>query len=72
MGFCPRDHALGLAGSSLSPAVTRMVGTAAAMVSFAESSASSIEVATGLPAVAASQTEPTTSVGPIVSIAAVE
>jgi len=37
-GFCPRDRALGLAGSSLSPAVTRMVGTAAAMVSFAESS----------------------------------
>ena len=37
-GFCPRDRALGLAGSSLSPAVMRMVGTAAAMVSFAESS----------------------------------
>lgn len=37
-GFCPRDRALGLAGSSLSPAVTRMVGTVAAMVSFAESS----------------------------------
>ena len=36
-GFCPRDRALGLAGSSLSPAVTRMVGTVAAMVSFAES-----------------------------------
>ena len=37
-GFCPRDRALGLEGSSLSPAVTRMVGRAAAMVSFAESS----------------------------------
>ena len=37
-GFCPRDHALGLAETSLSPAVRRMVGLAAAMVSFAESS----------------------------------
>jgi hypothetical protein len=37
-GFCPRDSALGLAGTSLSPAVTRMVGQAAARVSFAESS----------------------------------
>lgn len=37
-GFCPRDRALGLAGASLSPAVTRMVGTVAALVSFAESS----------------------------------
>jgi hypothetical protein len=37
-GFCPRDRALGLEGASLSPAVTRMVGTAAALVSFAESS----------------------------------
>ncbi len=26
-GFCPRDRALGVAGASLSPAVTRMVGT---------------------------------------------
>ena len=38
-GFCPRDRALGLDGGSLSPAVTRMVGTAAALVSFAEGSA---------------------------------
>ena len=38
-GGCPRDQALGLDGGSLSPAVTRMVGTAAALVSFAESSA---------------------------------
>lgn len=37
-GFCPRDHALGLENTSLSPAVTRMVSSAAAMVSFAESS----------------------------------
>ena len=37
-GFCPRDRALGLEGGSLSPAVTRMVGTAAALVSFAEGS----------------------------------
>lgn len=37
-GFYPRDRALGLQGTSLSPAVTRMVGLAAAMVSFAESS----------------------------------
>ena len=36
-GFCPRDQALGLAATGLSPAVTRMVGTAAALVSFAES-----------------------------------
>lgn len=38
-GFCPRDRALGVDGASLSPAVTRMVGTAAALVSFAEGSA---------------------------------
>ena len=37
-GFCPRDRALGLLDTSLSPAVTRMVGLAAALVSFAESS----------------------------------
>ena len=37
-GFCPRDRALGLDGASLSPAITRMVGLAAAMVSFAEGS----------------------------------
>ena len=38
-GFCPRDRALGVDGTALSPAVTRMVGTAAALVSFAEGSA---------------------------------
>jgi len=37
-GFCPRDRALGLEGTSLSPAVTRMVGRVGAMVSFAEGS----------------------------------
>ena len=35
-GFCPRDRALGLLGSSLSPAVTRMVGLVGALVSFEE------------------------------------
>jgi hypothetical protein len=35
-GFCPRDHALGLVGSSLSPGVLRMVGLVGAMVSFEE------------------------------------
>ena len=34
--FAPRDRALGLAGSSLSPAALRMTGLAAARVSFAE------------------------------------
>ncbi|MFV2065026.1 MAG: ISKra4 family transposase [Chloroflexota bacterium] len=37
-GVCPRDRALGMADTSLSPATTRMVGLVAAMVSFAESS----------------------------------
>lgn len=37
-GFCPRDRVLGVEGAALSPAVTRMVGTVAALVSFAESS----------------------------------
>jgi hypothetical protein len=35
-GFCPRDRALGLADSTLSPAVTRMVGAVGATVSFDE------------------------------------
>lgn len=35
-GFCPRDQALGMDGSSLSPALTRMAGLAASMVSFKE------------------------------------
>ncbi len=35
-GFCPRDRALGLVDQSLSPAVLRMVGLAASMVSFEE------------------------------------
>ena len=37
-GFYPRDHALGMGKTSLSPAVTRMIGTVGAMVSFAEGS----------------------------------
>ena len=37
-GFCPRDRELGLEGTSLSPAVTRMVGLVASMNSFKESS----------------------------------
>jgi Uncharacterised protein family (UPF0236) len=37
-GFCPRDRALGVEGGALSPAGTRMVGTAGALVSFAEGS----------------------------------
>jgi len=37
-GVCPRDRSLGLEGSSLSPAVTRMVGLVGAMVSFVEGS----------------------------------
>lgn len=37
-GFAPRDRALGLDRSSLSPAVLRMTGLVAAHVSFAESS----------------------------------
>lgn len=35
-GVCPRDHALGLADTPLSPAVTRMVGVVGALVSFVE------------------------------------
>lgn len=35
-GGCPRDRALGLDDTSLSPAVTRMVGQVGAMVSFQE------------------------------------
>jgi hypothetical protein len=37
-GFCPRDRQLGLQETSLSPAVTRMVATVGAMVSFEEGS----------------------------------
>ena len=35
-GFCPRDEHLGIENTSLSPALTRMVGTVGAMVSFQE------------------------------------
>ena len=44
-GFCPRDRALGLTASMLSPGVTRMVGQVAARVSFAESSTLLAELA---------------------------
>ena len=37
-GICPRDRALGLEGASLSPAITRMVGSAAAGISFEKAS----------------------------------
>lgn len=37
-GFCPRDRQLGLADTSLSPAVTRMVAAVGAMASFEEGS----------------------------------
>jgi hypothetical protein len=37
-GFCPRDHALRLELFSLTPGVLRMTGSAAALVSFQESS----------------------------------
>jgi hypothetical protein len=37
-GFCPRDRALGMDATSLSPAVLRMIGTVGAMVSFQEGS----------------------------------
>ena len=37
-GFCPRDRQLDLQDTSLSPAVTRMIGTVGAMVSFEEGS----------------------------------
>ena len=37
-GFCPRDRALGLEGTDLSPGVTRMTGAAAGRVSFAAAS----------------------------------
>jgi len=56
-GFCPRDRALGMEGASLSPAVTRMVGLSAAMVSFQESAELMGELA-GVP-VAAKQVERT-------------
>lgn len=37
-GFCPRDRAMGLEGTSLSPAVTRMTAAVGALVSFQEGS----------------------------------
>ncbi len=37
-GFCPRDQQLGMEDTSLSPAVTRMIATVGALVSFQEGS----------------------------------
>src|SRR6267378_4652419 len=37
-GCCPRDKHLGIENTSLSPALTRMIGTVGAMVSFQEGS----------------------------------
>jgi hypothetical protein len=56
-GFCPRDRALGMEDASLSPAVTRMTGLAAAMVSFKEADELMRELA-GVP-VGAKQVERT-------------
>ncbi|PYT95669.1 MAG: ISKra4 family transposase [Acidobacteria bacterium] len=47
-GFCPRDEQLGIENTSLSPALTRMVGTVGAMVSFQEGSELLTELA-GVP-----------------------
>src|SRR6202035_2453232 len=47
-GFCPRDGQLGIENTSLSPALTRMVGTVGAMVSFQEGSELLTELA-GVP-----------------------
>lgn len=44
-GFCPRDGHLGIENTSLSPALTRMVGTVGAMVSFEEGSELLIDLA---------------------------
>ena len=46
-GFCPRDRALGMDATSLSPAVVRMIGTVGAMVSFQEGSDLLTELAGG-------------------------
>ena len=47
-GFFPRDRALGMARTDLSPGVTRMAGAAAALVSFAQASSLLHDLA-GLP-----------------------
>ena len=44
-GWCPRDRTLDLAETSLSPAVTRMIGLAASAVSFEEASRLLLELA---------------------------
>ncbi len=47
-GFCPRDRQLGLEDTSVSPAISRMIASVAALVSFQESSALLKELA-GVP-----------------------
>src|SRR5258705_13631789 len=37
-GFCPRDRAMGMDATSLSPAIVRMIGTVGTMISFQEGS----------------------------------
>jgi hypothetical protein len=44
-GFCPRDQALGLSDSTLTPAVTRMVGAIGASVAFTEGRQLLVELA---------------------------
>jgi len=44
-GFCPRDQALGIEGSHLSPGVLRMVGAVGASVSFEEGAGLLLELA---------------------------
>ena len=44
-GFCPRDEALDLQGTHLSPGVTRMTGSAAALASFRQASGLPAELA---------------------------
>ena len=44
-GFCPRDEQLGIENTTLSPALTRMIGTVGALVSFQEGSALLTELA---------------------------
>ena len=44
-GFFPHDQALGMARTDLPPGVTRMTGTAAALVSFDQASSLLVELA---------------------------
>jgi hypothetical protein len=58
-GFCPRDQQLQIENTSLSPALTRMVGTVGAMVSFQEGSELLTELNLAGVAVKAKQVERT-------------